>query len=206
MKPPLGSIEIHGQAGPQKANDNDEAVIRLSKDAALIGQQLHGKYYLDQFNSYNAYSNVQMSNGLAQIYSGLLLYNPHNSGVILVLTTVKFALQTSVDTNLIGLIYAWHPVNAVISFPIPRISTNKCNLIGNGNQTPKGIATSAVSINLPAWLTFLTDSNIAPTYNNPTPIVYLDGLFGIRPGGFIALGCLGTPVSQNSFTWSEIPL
>lgn len=200
-------LPISGQVGPAATNAQDGAQlpIRQGHTGEVILQELHGRYFETMARGavYSAanQSAQAVSVALATTYTGLLLYNPIGSGVMLVPNKVKFAhtvapaaiaaiglisgLQTSAPTGLTAL-------------------TVRSNQIGN-QAGGKGLAYSAATIATPVWHQMLQDGFTAAALPAPTLVTDLEGVIGILPGGFLAIGALTAVTGFASMAWEEVP-
>ena len=198
--------EITGQVGPQVAQDGANATARQGKSAELIVQELHGRYF-EQVYRGNVYSAANqaaqaVSAALATTYTGLLLYNPIGSSVILSLLKVKFALSAApAAIATIGLISGFQ---TAVPTGLTALAVRN-NQVGNA-QTGVGLAYSAATINTPVWMQQLEDGFTAAALKSPTPPVDLEGSIIIKPGGFVAIGALTAITGLGSIMWEEVPL
>jgi hypothetical protein len=145
-----------------------------------------------------------VSVALATAYTGLVLYNPVGSGVILVPTLVKFALSVApAAIASIGLIAGFAATGGVTAFTTPLIP--RSTQIGN-SSIAKGQALSAATLTAtPVWLHQLYDGSTAAALPAPQPPVDLQGAFQILPGGYIAIGALTAISGLGSIVWHEVP-
>lgn len=145
-----------------------------------------------------------VSAALATAYTGLLLYNPVNSGVIVVPKLTKFALSVApVAIATLGLIGGFSATGGVTVQTTKLISQS--GIIGN-TSTGKAIALSSATITTPTWVKHIEDGFTAAALPAPTPIVDLRGDFVLMPGAFIAIGALTAVTGLGSITWDELPL
>lgn len=203
------ALQVSGKVGPSSSNAADGAAteFRLGHTGEVIVQELHGRYAETMMRGavYSAanQSAQAVSAALATTYTGLCLYNPVNSGKILVPLKVKYALTVApAAIASIGLICGFAATGGVTA------QTTKLTIqsaqIGNVG-TGVGIALSAATIVTPTWLQQLQDGFTAAALPNPTPLTDLEGVFGILPGGFIAVGALTAVTGLGSMVWEELP-
>jgi hypothetical protein len=200
-------MNIKGQVGIQLLNDGAEQTVRMTKLAALVVQELHGRYY-EQVYRGNVYSAANQaaqasSAALATTYTGLCLFNPPNSGVNLVLNKVKWALSVApAAISTIGLISGFSASGGVTA------QTTKLTVTQNviGGPPGRGIALSAATIVTPVWLAQLVDGFTAAALPSPSPIVDLEGIYIIPPGGFVAIGTLTATTGLGFISWEEVQI
>lgn len=200
-------MPIAGQVGPSAINAQDGANVefRQGHTGELVMQQLHGRYFetMARGNMFNAANQAAqaVSAGLATTYTGLMLYNPIGSGVMLVLNKHKLALTVapaaSASIGLISGVQTTAPTG-VTTVPV------RSNQIGNA-KTGAGVAYSAATIATPVWLTDEVDAFTAAALPAPSPIVDLEGAVGILPGGFVAVGALTAVTGLAFMFWEEVP-
>ena len=169
--------------------------------------ELHARYF-EQGRYGNAFSAANQaaqatSVALATTYTGLCLYNPVGSGVILVPTKVKYA-QTVAQAALghLGLIAGFSNTGGVTAQTTKLV--NQSTQIG-ASGVGKGIALSAATIVTPTWLFALSDTPLALAAP-VTLLTDLEGVFQILPGGFIAIGTLTAVTGFGSIAWEEVPI
>lgn len=197
---------VTGNVGPGLAADGAQnGPLRQGHTFELIVQELHGRYAEAMargliFSAANPAAQA-VSAALATTYTGLLLYNPLGSGKILVPLKVKFALSVApaaiATLGLISGVQAAAPtgLTALIA---------RSNQIGNAG-TPVGLAYSAATIATPVWHQQLLDGFTAAALPAPTQPVDLEGMIGILPGGFLAIGALTAVTGLGSIAWEELP-
>ena len=140
---------------------------------------------------------------LATTYTGILLYNPVNSGKILVPLKVKFALSAApAAVATIGLIGGFAATGGVTA-QTSALGVQSSQ-IGNTSKGA-GIALSAATIVAPTWIKQLWDGFTALTLPAPQAPVDLEGMIEILPGGFLAIGALTSVTGLGSIFWEEVP-
>ena len=139
---------------------------------------------------------------LATTYTGLLVYNPIGSGVILIPRLVKFALSVApAAIASIGLISG---VQSAAPTGLTALNVRN-NQIGNAGSG-KGLAYSAATIATPIWQQQLVDGFTAAALPAPSPLVDLKGDVVLLPGAFLAIGALTAVTGLGSISWQETPL
>lgn len=146
---------------------------------------------------------LAMSAALATTYTGIGIYNPQNSGKLIVPVKVKFAvsaIEAALSTQgLIG--------GTAVPSGLTTLTVQNAPL--GGTSTGVGVAFSAATIAAPVWLEHLLDANenATPTLNlAPTVPVYLDGEIALLPGSYLCLGALTAVTGLGSIAWAELPL
>ena len=195
------------QTGPQVLADGVTTLLRSGKSGEGIVQELHGRYFEQMYrgNLFSAANQAAqaVSVALATSYTGILLYNPVGSGKILVPLKIKYALSVApAAIASIGLLGGYAATGGVTAL------TTKLNIQSNqiGNSiSGAGIALSAATIVTPTWIQQLVDGFTASALPAPSPIVDLEGIFGILPGGFLGIGALTAVTGLGSIMWEEVP-
>ena len=204
------ALEVSGNVGPQGVAAGDGTVLRLrlGRTGDNIVTQLHSRYYEAMrvgktFSAANQAAQV-VSVALTTTYTGLALYNPVNSGRILVPIKIKYAVSVApVAIATIGLIAGFAATGGVTA----QTATLgvQSNQIGNSGRSV-GIALSQATIVTPTWVYQLVDGFTAGALSAPTVAQDLEGTFGLLPGAFIAIGALTAITGLGSITWEEVDL
>ena len=203
---PFTAIQL--TASPQTAADGVQVNARAGKTGEQVIQQLHGRFWEQSYrgNIFTAANQAAqaVSVALATAYTGLGLYNPLGSGVILVPLRGKYALTVApAGIASLGLIAAWAATGGVTA------QTTKLNIqssqIGNA-KSGAGIALSVATIVTPTWISQQVDGFTAAALPAPSPITEFEGLWGILPGGFVAFGALTAVTGLGFLAWEEVPL
>lgn len=201
------ALPVTGQVGPQTLGDGvSTAPLRQGKAGDVIVSELHGRYFEQGYraNIFGAANQAAqaISVALATAYTGLLLYNPLGSGVILVPNKVKFAQSIAdVAASTIGLISG-------VQTAAPTGTTAlgvRSSQIGNA-KAAAGLAFSVATIATPAWMMALLDAVAAAAFKPPSVPVDLEGVIQILPGGFLAIGALTAVTGLGSIFWEEVPV
>lgn len=202
----MAGLQTAGQVGPvTNAQDGASTPYRQGHTGEVIVQTLHGAYFESvargaMYSAANPAAQA-VSVALATTYTGLLLYNPLGSGVMLVPNKVKFALSVApAGIATLGLISG---IQAAAPTGLTALIV-RSNQVGNSGAG-KGLAYSAATIATPVWHQQLSDGFTAAALPAPTPPVDLDGLIAILPGGFIAIGALTAVTGLGSIAWEEVP-
>ena len=202
-------MQLQGLVGEQRNSNGVSPVgLRQLPQGDLAVSELHARYF-EQGRAGNVFSAASqaatsVSAGLATTYTGLLLYNPVGSGVMLVPSKVKYALSAAPAAAAnIGLIAGFAPAGGVSALTT-RLA-NQSSQIGNAS-IGKAIALSAATITTPTWLFELYDAFTAAAFPSPTPPVDLEGIYQILPGGFIAIGATTAVSGLGVIVWEEVPI
>jgi hypothetical protein len=201
-------MEMEVKVGPQSLRGGDGTLLSLrgGPTGAAIVQELHGRYWETTrigrtFNAANQAVQA-ISVALATTYTGFLLYNPNNSGKVLVPNKVKFALSVApAAIAVLGLLSGYSTTAPSGTTAL----TVKSNQIGNA-ASGAGVAYSAATISTPTVLMPLWDGFTAAALPAPTMVADLEGLFGILPGGFIGFYALTAVSGFGAMSWEEIDL
>ena len=166
--------------------------------------ELHARYF-EQGRYGNVISAANQaaqatSVGLATTYTGLLLYNPVGSGVILVPNKITFALTSAAAAvSNVGLIAGFAATGGVTAQTTKLV--NQSSQIGAATAG-KGIALSAATIVTPTWA-----HQFGSTLTTTVPAMGdTEGVWQILPGGFLAIGTLTTLTGLGSISWEEVPI
>lgn len=181
---------------------------RAGRTGDLIVSELHGRYFeqMRSTRSFNAANQAAqaVSVALATTYTGILLYNPINSNVLIVPLKVKFALSVAPAAIApIGLLSGFSATGGVTAQTTPL--TTKSNQIGN-SVTASAIVLSAATIVTPTYLAQIWDGFTAAALPAPQSPFDLEGLFGILPGGFIGISALTAVTGLGFVSWEEVDL
>lgn len=145
-----------------------------------------------------------VSVALATTYTGLCLFNPVSSGVLLSILRVKFALTVApaaiASLHLINGYAATGGVTAQTA-----LLTAQNALLGNGKASA-GVLLSQATITTPKYLESLEDGFTAAALKSPTPPVPVEGFYTLLPGAYIAIGALTAVTGIGSIQWEEIAL
>lgn len=202
-------MQLQGTVGEQKnSNGVVPPGLRQLAQGDLAVSELHARYF-EQGRAGNLLSAASqgatnVSVGLATAYTGMLLYNPVGSGVILVPNKVKYSLAAAPAAAAnIGIIAGFAAAGGVTALTT-RLN-NQSTQIGNSN-IGKGIALSAATIVTPTWLFELVDAFTAATFPPPSAPYDFEGAFQILPGGFMAIGATTAVSGYGSIIWEEVPI
>ena len=203
------ALQISGQVGPAAANaaDGVAAPLRLGHTGEGIVQELHGRYVetLQRGGLFTATNQAAqaVSAALATAYTGLLGYNPPNSGVLIAINKLKFSLSAApAAVAPLGLIAGYAATGGVTAGTTAALINS--NVVGSTKKS-SALAYSAATIATPVWLADLLDGFTAAAFPAPTPIIDLEGAYGILPGGFIGIGALTAVTGLGSISWEELP-
>lgn len=199
-----------GQVGEQRNSSGSTPIqgFRQFAQGDMAMSELHARYF-EQGRAGNLFTAANqvaqaVSAGLTTAYTGLVLYNPIGSGVMLVPSKVKYSLTAApVAASNIGLIGGFSGTGGVTAQTTKLV--NQSSQIGN-STTGKGIALSAATIVTPTWVCELLDAFTAAAFPSPTPPVDLEGMFQILPGGFLAVGAIATVTGLGFIAWEEVPI
>ncbi len=202
------SLEVKFEVGPQaqSAADGTPLVPRLGRTGDTIISELHGRYFEQNYRGriFSAANQAAqaVSAALATVYTGFCLYNPLNSGKILVPLKAKYALQVAPAAIApLGMIGGYAASGGVTAQTTKL--TIQSSQIGNA-ASGAGIALSAASIVTPTWVAFFADGFTAAALPAPSGPIDFEGLFSIYPGAFMAVGALTAVTGLGYMSWEEI--
>lgn len=203
-------MQFEVTVGPQAAAAGDGTALgaRGGRTGDVIVSELHGRYF-EQMRSGRMFSAANIaaqavSVALSTTYTGLLLYNPVNSGKLLVPNKVKFALSVAqVAIATIGLLSGYAATGGVTSATTPLIS--RSNQIGN-SAVGVGVSLSAATITTPVYTAQMFDGFTAGAFGAPQGMLDLEGVFGLLPGAFIGIAALTAVTGLGFISWEETDL
>lgn len=199
-------MDIDLKAGPQTLGRSGSGKLR----GGNTGEAIVSKYLPDyaqagidgiSFSTANQAAQA-VSVALATTYTGLLVYNPIGSGVILLPKFVKFSLSVApAAVAPIGIISGTQTVAPTGLTALTVVSS----LVGN-QAVGKAFAYSAATILTPVWRLHLWDGFTAAALPAPQAPVDLRGTFQVLPGSFVAIGALTAVTGLGFLGWEEVPL
>lgn len=203
--------QSQGTVGEQKLSTGSQQIAGFRQlpqgDAAV--SELHARYF-EQGRYGNAFTAANqaaqaVSAALATAYTGLCLYNPVGSGVMLAPTKLKYALSAApAAAATLGLIGGFAAAGGVTAQTAKL--NNQSTQIGNPS-VGKAIVLSQATIVTPTWVAHLEDSAPATPFTPAaTQIFDLEGLFQILPGAFLAIGALTAITGLGFIAWEEVPI
>lgn len=201
-------LSLYGQVGPAVGADGSPLPIRLSKDAAVVQQNLHAAYYEQaaRGNVFGASNQAAqaVSVALATTYTGLCLSNPLNSGVNLSVISAGLALTVApaaiASIHLIG--GSSPSTNVTHTTPVTPVSM----LLGS-SKSPIAKADAAATIPTPVYLMSLMGGFTAAALpTSPNVVFDLQGQLVLAPGGFVCIGALTAVTGFGHFVWEEVAI
>lgn len=202
--------QVSGIVGPQNypKGSGSVAIPRLNNFGETAVSEILPQYAqttLDGISISAANQAAQaVSVALATTYTGLLLYNPVGSGIIVVPKFIKFALSVApAGIATIGLIGGFAATGGVTAQTTPL--TKQVTLIGS-TKPSSAIALSAATIVTPTWIEHIWDGFTAAAFPAPQTPYDCKGDIALLPGAFIAIGALTAITGLGSITWDELPL
>lgn len=198
------AISVELNVGPQAvaAGDGTDIASRAGRTGDQIVSELHGRYF-EQARSGRMFSAANQaiqatSVGLATTYTGLVLYNPLNSGKVLSLNKVGLGITTTAAAAG-GLLGGWAATGGVSAFTT-RLTTQS-NQIGNA-AVSSAVALSAATISTPTILQALWTINATTAIQ--AHFVDMEGSFLILPGAFIGIYTNAAISAFMSMAWEEV--
>lgn len=195
--------------GVQANADGSYPTIRSGKQGDLIVSELHGRYYESTYRgkmfSVASQAVATTTVGLATTYTGLVLSNPVNSGINLIVnkcTTMQSVIQ-STQPEAYGLAAGF---NATTNVTHTTPATPQSNLVGSGLSALAKADVSATLPTAPLYLAFAAQTASA-TVNGTAGIIDLEGSVILAPGAYLLWV---TPAQASvagiwfSFQWEEV--
>lgn len=215
----MADVRILGHTGPVSGKDGDEKPIRQGKEAQVIVDNLHGRYY-ERASRGHVFLLSTVVAGLAVPISTttaptVLLWNPTSSGknLVLIRCTMAYVSGTSVAAA-IGLSYitsAGSTLATGANISALAASTPTNALIGSGLTSVMRVSAAGTNTILATTNWFYTmfgeSALIATTAMNPYGVSHdFEGLVVIPQGVAVypnASAATGALLSQT-FIWEEI--
>lgn len=207
------AVQVAGQVGPQTASDATFPTLRLGKTAEIIVQELHGRFYEQNYRG-NVYSigcgftalsatTITLSATSTPI---LGVWNPTTSTVNLVILQISLATAANAGTGAVTGPGAFLLASSLNNSAISTGSApfNRKTLASSGSQAkafPGGVALTGLTNNvvvfeglgeLPLVGGFATGTIAAGTtdpsqYKGFSGVVNFDGGLIVPPGGVLSL-------------------
>jgi len=206
------SLEVNGQVGPQNLSDGATQTLRIGRQAEVIVQELHGRYYETAFRramySGGNAAGVATTVGAATTYTGLCLSNPIGSPVNLVVNKIAAAFGVApTAAAIVGIMTGFSAAtNVVQTTPVP--------VVGKFVGAPAGDGLLASAATLPVAPTFafpigFLTATAVTVVDEPDVLLDLEGSLILPPGGFAAFFTSTAGAAAGAafgFQWEEVPL
>ena len=205
------AFEINGKVGPGYANDGSLVDPRMTKDLAVVAQDLHGRFYETTYRG----NTFIASTGVAGVAPGTVLsttppftlYNPLNSGVNLVIISASLG-YISGTLGAGTIVYA---VNNSTTQAAPTGGTTLVpinSFLGNASL-PHGKAFQGAT--LAATPTILRDCAVLGAFAGAAALFppirdIVDGTMIIVPGAALSLQGIAAAGTSPLMTWEEAPV
>ena len=215
-------VVVKGQVGPRLVADGAEEEVRISRDAAQVVQDAHGRYTetVTRGNVFFAanQANAIFSGGLLTSVGTLTLTNPPNSGKNLAVLQADFILQNIPTPAAAGLgqsstaIYLMvQPYNAtVVTQNVPLTVRNA--LLGSGPSavglaaSGSTLATTPVIAKYLSSFLFLSSSGGTTLVQNGGGSYDLGGSLVLTPGTALAFSSTSVITGSCALLWEELPI
>jgi hypothetical protein len=200
---------IVGQPGIVSTPPNTIIPVRGGQLGDAIVSELHGRYYEQTYrkNMFFAYIYAKVVTSLSTTATGLILVNPANSLVNLVLNKIFVHVQaTSASALGIGLAYA---LGQTTNPGTAATALGNCFLNGPASQGQPGSACTMT--NTPVeFIPILHNTAAIATTGEDVEVVDLEGSVIVPPGVAVLLnadgGASASASVTASFQWEEVPL
>lgn len=204
------SLEIKTNVGPSYNADGSSAPIRQAKTAELVVQQAHGELY-EATSRQRVYiganpagTAVTTQVGLSATTPALTLYNPANSGTLLVILTCTINFTAS-PAAAAGLILAINAPSAAA--PTSTTTATIQNAYTSNSNSGIGqcyrIATLAAA---PLAIRYIGGTVGASSTGTSQLIDNINGGIIIGPGVALSIQSTSTASIIASFTWEEVTI
>ena len=203
-----------GQVGVQVNNDgNNPTNLRMTKLAALVVQELHGRYYEQAYrrNIYSAAALGQTTSvGAATTVVGLTLSNPIGSPVNLVLNKVGYSFIVAFAAGSVVGLQAGYSGSTGVTHTTP--VTPRSTLISTASAGI-GLADSTCTVPVAPTLQLIFDSGLTGAITTAPSgvqgLIDVEGSIIIAPGGYVSTytsTASGAAGASFSFQWEETPV
>ena len=200
-----------GQVGIQILNDGSTQPFRMTKLAAMVVQELHGRYYEQTYRGNTFLASTQASGIFTLLattaYTGLILVNPPGSGKNLVLLDVCIA-QSTAATGITTFVLAAN-TNIIQALPTSTTAvTIRPTLLGSGAATVAAAYSIATLATAPVVIRAIGGGPVA-TGTQQVPFIRdeVAGSIILAPGTTVNIATLTTTMSAvASFTWEEVTI
>ena len=193
-------------------SDGLVAKARAGRQGDQIISELHGRYYEQTYRNNMFFGATQAlvttTVGLATTYTGLVLSNPINAAVNLVLNKASM-MQSVIQATQVEAFAIATGFNAATNVTHSSAVTPRSCLIGSG-KTPVGLTdVSATLPTAPFYSIFVTNTGTIAADSTGLQVVDLEGSIILIPGAY-ALWV--TPAQASvagmwfSFQWEEVPI
>jgi hypothetical protein len=210
------AFEINGKVGPGYASDGSLVDPRMTKDLAMVTQDLHGRLYETVYRG-NVFEAVTATTGVAPgttigTTAAFALFNPPSSGKNLVV--IDMSLGYVSGTLGAGTVYVCANTNPVAAAVTGTAITPVGTLLSGAANTPIGKPFTTATLPaaptpmFPAWQLspMLATSVFAPNNNR----FFFESKYIITPGCTLSLeavaGAGTTPLVTFSMSWEEIQI
>lgn len=184
------------------------AYLTMDATKALRAADAHGRYADAARRGKLFYAASQAATtwtvALATTYTGLVVYNPPNSGLNLEILQVGFALSAAPAAIAhIGLFGGF--LNTGIATHTTPL-TPGCTLIGSPAGIGKADA-AATLVGTPTWLMpFMGGFTAAALPSTSPAMLDVAGSIIVAPGGYVGIGALTAVVGFGGIVWEEVSL
>lgn len=208
---------IQGQIGPLASTSSlpvgQQAVIRQGNMGEIIASELHGRYYeaayrRTLFSATTTAAGTTVAGAVAAVTGTVVVSNPINSPVNLVVNKVMAGLVAVGAAGFIGLGTGYNSgTNVTHTTPL----TVKNNYIGVGSSGYGLADTAATMPTAPTYTHILSGiGTLAATGFGVQQVFYydLEGSVILPPGGYAVLltSAIQTTTFVGSIQWEEVPL
>ena len=226
------AIDISGIVGPQVQADGTTSRPRLEKTAAVVVQELHGRFYEQTYRGglfsggmgLTAINNVTFTTGtLGATCTPIIgIWNPPNSGFNLVPLQATLGVTITAATNTGGGPYVWATSlnNSVITTGSVPVSRRTLQSSGSVAKFFAGVALTGLTNNLAVVQASNVAGGSAANFSfvgtavgqattGATSREDIDGSLIVPPGGVLALLATTTPVAHSAVSgilWEEVPV
>lgn len=229
----MTEVAIRGRVGPDVLADGAEAKVRQGRNAELVMQELHGRFYETNFRSalysggmgLTSISNVTFTTGTlgATVTPVAGVYNPIGSAVNLVIlqAVLGVTVTAATATGPGPFVWATSITTAAVSTGGNPLNRKTLQAAGSAAKDITNVAPTGMTPNLTVrFASALTGGLIKNISSVETAVGQnigvagisvenLDGSIIVPPGGVLALLAATTPVGHSAASallWEEVPV
>jgi hypothetical protein len=229
----MTEVSVRGRVGPDTLQDGAEAKVRQGKNAEQIVQELHGRFYEQNYRGalfsggmgLTAINNVTYTSATlgATVTPIVGVYNPLGSPVNLVILQAVLGVTVTAATATGPGAFVWAAGITTVAVTTGGAPFNRKTLqaAGSAAKDMTNVAPTGLSPNLVVrGASALTGGNLKSISSVETAVGQnigvagyttenIDGGLIVPPGGVLALLATATPVAHSAASmllWEEVPV
>lgn len=199
-----------GQVGPAVASDGNTPPIRLGRSGEVVVQELHGRYYETAKRGGLFFASVAAValTSLNATATGLILWNPNNSGVNLVLQKAMVqVIVTSASMTSVGFAYG---VQAVVPTSVTAVAAVGSCYVSNSAGNVKAYSAATVAVAPTLLASFAHNTAAIATTGVDGLVTDFEGSLIVPSGYVLCLNAGGAASAASAVNatvfWEEVPV